>query len=218
MPGKNSMNYHKKPIYHITHLNNLKGIIDTGGIYSDSERIRRGLDCRNIGYSHIKQKRLSQRLVPVAAGGFLGDYVPFYFGPRSPMLYTINQGNVEGYDEGQEPIVHLVSSIETAVNSERQWAFTDRHAVLGYTDYYDNLQFLDQIDWELMESKYWFDIETYSDRKERRQAEFLIHDFFPWPCITQIGVYSKMVKRQVIQVLETTEDKPEVLIKRNWYY
>ena len=47
----------------------------------------------NIAYESIQDRR-SIKSVPCGVGGSLHDYVPFYFAPRSPMLYTIHRGNL----------------------------------------------------------------------------------------------------------------------------
>ena len=101
------------PIYHITHVDNLPSIVAHDCLWSDAQRIAQQIGNVNIGHAHIKQRRL-QRPVPVAAKGLLGDYVPFNFCNRSVMLFPIYRNSVAGYTDGQEPIVHLVSSIETA--------------------------------------------------------------------------------------------------------
>jgi ssDNA thymidine ADP-ribosyltransferase, DarT len=57
-------------------------------------------DYYNIGYKNLIDKRGS-RIVPVEPGGVLNDYVPFYFAPRSPMLYSIHTGFVQGFTGSQ---------------------------------------------------------------------------------------------------------------------
>jgi hypothetical protein len=47
-------------------------------------------------------------------------------------------GQINGYSS-DEPIVHLVTTIGNAVDCGNNWAFTDRHAELGYARYFDNL-------------------------------------------------------------------------------
>jgi len=71
-------------IYHITPIDNLPGIIQAGRLWCDAERVRQGFACVGIGHDHIKQRRLrkpvrNQAGQLVAAGGFVGDYTPFYF-------------------------------------------------------------------------------------------------------------------------------------------
>lgn len=80
-----------------------------------------------IAHQHIKDRR-ARKAVTVAAGGTLADYVPFYFAPRSPMLFTITKGNVEGYTGGQGQVVHLASTVEAACGLGSPWCFTDGHA------------------------------------------------------------------------------------------
>src|SRR5579859_3001277 len=109
-------------IYHITHFSNLPGIIASGGLSCD--RIAREIDCVKIGHRHIKERRL-ERKVPLSPGGCVGDYVPFYFAPRSPMLYAIHNGFVEGYNSGQSEVVHLVSSAEMVDKADLHWVFSD---------------------------------------------------------------------------------------------
>ena len=69
------------------------------------------------------QGRRAVKTVPVAPKGTLHDYVPFYFAPRSPMLMTINSGNVAGCDYRQDDIVHLVSQAQTVRDGGHQFVF-----------------------------------------------------------------------------------------------
>ena len=147
--------------------------------------------------------------MPVGVGGTLADYVPFYFAPRSPMLFTIHRGNVEGYQEGQRPIVHLVASVEAAVKVGRPWVFTNGHAEMAYSDFCVNLERLDEfVDWGVMRSNYWNDTMDQPDRKRQRQAEFLVHEFFPWTAIERIGVRDQAIRQQVELALIKPEHKP----------
>jgi len=63
------------PIYHITHLDNLRGIIQAGQLMSDARRRQGDCTATCIGYEHIKDRRM-RRQVQIAARGFLGEYVP----------------------------------------------------------------------------------------------------------------------------------------------
>lgn len=199
-------------IYHLTHLDNLAGIIRQGHLWSDAECSRRRLAVTAIGYEHIKERRL-HRPVPVAAGGFLGDYVPFHFCPRSVMLYVLHRGH-STYQGGQRPIVHLVSSVRTAVASGGPWAFTDRHAELRYAQYFDQLDALDQVDWSAMPARYW----SESEVKERRQAELLVHKRYPWTAVSAIGVCDRRIRDRVARRLESADHRPAIRVEPGWYY
>lgn len=129
------------------------------------------------------------------------------------MLFVVSRGH-ENYNQGQMPIVHLVSSVDTIVASGRPWAFTDRHAELGYANQYDSLDDLDKVDWDVMPERYW----SESEKKEKRQAEFLVHDYCPWESIQKIVVINQEFKEKVESALIGGSHKPTVQIRRNWYY
>ena len=90
-------------IYHITHVGNLPSVLACGGLYCDADREKRCPDAVSIAHAHIKDRR-ARKGVPVAARGALCDYVPFYFANRSPMLYAIHTGSVQGYTGGQASV------------------------------------------------------------------------------------------------------------------
>jgi hypothetical protein len=204
-------------IYHITHIDNLHSIVAAEGLWCDARRVEYGFAHRNIAYRHIKESRMA-RPVPVSAQGTLADYVPFYFAPRSPMLYAINKGLVKDCPDGQKPVLHLVASVEAATTCGRQWCFTDRHAVLGIAKFHDDHDDLDEIDWPLMQSKFWHNIDADPTRKERRQAEFLVYQSFPWSCIHKIGVYNKGIAQTVETIISQAAHKPDVCVEPKWYY
>ncbi len=205
-------------IYHITHINNLPSILHSGGLIANSRLRQEQINYLDIAYGDIQGRR-ARTSVPCGAGGVLHDYVPFYFAPRSPMLCAIHNGKVKGYEQGQEPVVHLVSTAETVSAADLSFAFTDGHAVMAYADFYNELGYLDEvIDWELMKSKYWFDTPDDPNRKCRRQAEFLVHQFCPWRLITEIGVINTTIQAQVQRILQNVNDQPPLKVYSNWYY
>lgn len=205
------------PIYHITHFGNLPNIIRDGGLWCDRVVMGRKLACVSIAHQHIKERR-AQKQAPCAPGGTLADYVPFYFAPRSPMLYVINKGGVEGYTGGQRPIVHLVSSAEAVLGAGLPFAFTDGHAEMDISRFFASLQDLDKIDWNIMRSKYWRDTNTDGDRKRRRQAEFLAQQFFPLDLIERIGAYNLSTARQVGSLFAPSRFRPAITAEPAWYY
>jgi hypothetical protein len=197
-------------IFHITHVENLAGILREGGLWCDAERIRRGLATTNIGLKRIKSRRLN-RPVTTTAGGMLGDYVPFNFCNRSVMLYSICRGH-EDYGGGQDAIVHLVSRVSTATSLGRPWAFSDRHAELGQALHFDDLQRLGEVPWSVMDLRYW------QEFREERQAEFLVHQFFPWTAVLGIVVRTEEAAARVRQIVGTVEHQPPVVVRPGWYY
>lgn len=206
------------PIYHITHIDNLESILSAGRLLAYNAMRAAKTQYTNIAYENIQDRRATT-YVPCGRGGVLHDYVPFYFAPRSPMLYTINRGNVENYTQGQATVIHLVSSVENIESEDLSFVFTDGHAVMTFTEFFDDLKYLDDaIDWDVMEARYWKDTNEDNDRKRRRQAEFLVRNFFPWQLITEIGVINSTIKSQAEKILQNFTHKPSVIVRKNRYY
>jgi hypothetical protein len=204
-------------VYHITHLRNLPSIF-ANGLVCDSAATSLGLTAVDIGYTQIKGRR-ALRTVPVAAGGNLNDYVPFYFGPRSPMLYTIARGNVPQYQDGQDRIVHLVLDANAAAAAGLAYAYTDGHAVMAISEFFTDLnEVMDHVDFNLMRATFWNDTDERPDRKRRRQAEFLVHGQVPWALIESIGVMSEAIRVQVLEMMQVCDHRPPVDVRREWYY
>jgi hypothetical protein len=206
-------------IYHITHVDNLRSIIAEGGLVSDAEMIRRGGPPAAIGMSSIKQRRIHLQ-VACHPGQQVGDYVPFYFCPRSIMLYVIHCANHPEltYRGGQDPIVHLEVDLHEVIAwaqaSDRRWAFSLSNAGAIYTQFRASLAELDQIDWVAVAATDFRAAEV----KEGKQAEFLVQGSFPWDLVARIGVKSAPIKSQVEEAFALTTHRPSVEIKQEWYY
>jgi hypothetical protein len=205
------------PIYHITPIDNLESIISEGGLLAYNVMLETGTNYTNIAYENIQDRRARIR-VPCGAGGVLHDYVPFYFAPRSPMLYTISQGNVPNYTQGQAAVIHLVSDVLEIDIRGLDFVFTDGHAVMEFTTFFDDLYDLGAIDWDVMDSHYWSDTNEDNDRKRRRQAEFLVRNFLPWELITEIGVIDYTIQSQVENILQNFTAQTPVRVHKDWYY
>lgn len=198
------------PIFHITHIDNLPSILEAGGLLSDATRRSGKFAATNIGHLHIKGRRM-RRSVPVAPGGVLGDYVPFNFCSRSVMLCAVWRRHGD-YQGGEDDVVHLVSSVGAASSAGLRWAFTDRHAELAYAQFFANPDDLDRVRWDVMRFTWWQNV------KEERQAEFLVHEFFPWTAIDHIVVKSQDRADRVQAILTDNDQVATVVVNPNWYY
>ena len=150
----------------------------------------------------------------------VGQYVPFYFCPRSIMLYILHMGNHPDldYSEGQRPIIHLQADMEEVVSwadhAGVRWAFSDRNAGTCLAEFFRSEADLDKINWAAVEATVFRDAEV----KEGKQAEFLVFESFPWKLIEKIGVINTAVKGEVEHILEASKHRPPVKIERSWYY
>ena len=206
-------------LYHITSLSNLSTLLQCGELLSKNRLQRSQTQYASIAYEHIQHRRASIT-IPYEPGGNLHDYVPFYFAARSPMLFAIHKGSVQGYGEGQQSILHLVTSTEAIADAALDFVFSDGHAVVSYTNFYNDLALLpDVIDWDIMRAKVWRDTHEDGDRKRRRQAEFLVYQSVPWSLIRGIGVYSKTIADQVTQTLKNYGQTTDVrTLPTDYYY
>lgn len=204
------------PIIHMTHVHNLPAIIRGGGLAATAVLQRAGGQFINVAYSSIQTQRAA-KVVPCGPGGCLHDYVPFYFGKKSPMLYTINKGNVP-CDGGQDALVHLVSTAQAVEDEGLGFAFTDGHGIMNFSDFYADLKNLDEVDWNVMAATYWHDTADHPDRKRRRQAEFLVHEEFPWGLVTDIVVRTESVRGIVGGMIRGLAHRPRVKADQSWYY
>lgn len=169
--------------------------------------------------SDIKQRRLT---LPVHChpGTFVGDYVPFYFCPRSIMLYVIRCANHEqlAYRGGQEPIVHMEANLNEAVEwangAGTRWAFSLSNAGGRYAEFRAELARLDEINWTAVTANQW----SAQELRDGKQAEFLVQERFPWNLVRRIGVRSPAVAQQVAEALRTASHRPGVEIRPDWYY
>lgn len=203
-------------LYHITDYNNIESILKYGQLLSINMINQSIMEYKNIAHDNIQLRR-AQKNVPLPPYGTLHDYVPFYFSPRPPMLYSLSQGNVEGYNKGQDEIVYLVTSTDKIQQSGLSYVYTDGHALMGFTEFYHRLEDLYHVDWNVMSSKYWFDTEEDPDRKRRRQAEFLVYKGLPIDLLLGFAVKSEKIKQRLEKLLELYQLSIGVGI-RDWYY
>lgn len=205
-------------IYHIVHIDKLPSILKDGGLLCDAEIQRRSPVGTTIGMGKIKRRRLEELTLSSFPDLHVGDCVPFYFCPRSVMLYMFSRGNHPEIDYcgGQEPIVHLVVDMRKAMRWAAQehlrYAFTASNAGSKYFDDYTAERDLDKINWDAVQAYHW------AGQQEAKQAEFLIEKRFAWNLVEHIGVYSEIQYRQVSSAIAAAVHRPTLEVKRDWYY
>lgn len=209
-------------IYHIVHVDRLPSIIADGCLWCDEEITRRASANQDtgttIGMSSIKKRRLTELTLDSHQGLYVGQCVPFYFCPRSVMLYMIHCANREelSYRGGQGPILHLEADLQEAVRwataNQRRWAFTLSNAGSYYFKDRADLAQLDELDWTAINAQYW------QDCKEPKAAEFLLERSFPWKLISRIGVSSQRFYTEVRAALAAGKHQPHLAIMPGWYY
>jgi hypothetical protein len=205
----------KALIFRIVHVRNIPWILD------------HGLHCRNstavdphyinIGSPSLIELRKS-RTVPIAPGGTLADYIPFYFTPYSIMLYNIKTGHASIRSWPSREIAILVSSLQTVQSKGIPFVFTNQHAYPVTAEYFNSLSDLHRIDWKLLQAKDFRHDPEDPGKKERYQAEALIHQHLPVDALlglachdatTSVGLQSEVEKRNL---------KLKIVAQPSWYF
>jgi hypothetical protein len=207
------------PIIRFIHIANLAVCLKRGGLYAPNHEPDDGLKYKPIHNVEIQNKR-AVCAIDCGPGGVIHDYVAFYFGPLSPMMLQLKTGQVAGYTEGQEPLIYLVSEAQDVRDEGLDFVFSDGHGIATFTEWFDDLDSLTEVDWSVVNLRYWTDTLDDMDRQRRKQAEFLIHEFCDWSLITEVVVISEDVRAKVEAVFAQFPKKLRrpVIVRRDWYY
>jgi hypothetical protein len=206
-------------IYHIVHLDRLPSILADGYLYCDRVIAQRSGAGTMIGMNHIKHRRMHELRLDTYPDLFVGDCVPFYFCPRSVMLYIIHRAASDdlAYKGGQQPIVHLEADLHKVINwasqSQQKWVFTDCNAGARYFDDSNDLVDLANLRWDSIQTNQWA-----GEHKEGKQAEFLLENRFPWHLVDRIGVFGQAQQKELNTMLSNQPHQPIIEVKREWYY
>ena len=202
-------------IYHFSHHSHLKSVSERGLVCKESISSQSYID---ISSQSVQDNR-SRTNVPITPpNGNLHNYVPFYFGPLSPTLFTISRNPDEHGGVAQRDLIYFLTTAERIASDGLDFVFTDGHGVMVMTDFYSDLNDLTSVDQAIVGERYWADTPEDPDRKRRKQAEFLVHQTCPWEQIVGIGVFDEEMKQYVDIKIANSTHKPQVAIRRNWYY
>jgi hypothetical protein len=202
------------PVFHILPIEKLVSVIEHGLLCDAHAQHMFGTQ-HSIDAAHSSLKEVRRRrTIPVAPGGVMADYVPFYFGPRSPMLFSIKCGNTEygRNGRGQAGMVHLVLHLEVlARDFDGLWCFVDGHLTRAWVQFGTSLDELDQrIDFDVMRARWW---NAPDEVRSARQAELLVHRLVPWKYVAFIVVMNDRVASEVRELIigSDTSHRPKVI-------
>lgn len=196
----------------MTHIENIPHILQNGITHTTSEYANP--DFVPIGDGSLITTRNKFIL---NNGTRLGEYIPFYFGVRTPMLYVVQNGFNLVAPTSAENIVYCVSSVQKIIDLQLDFVFTDGHAVDGFSSQYTvaDIQNIDTIlDKNAINAKYWKD-ENDLDKKRRKEAEFLVLGDISLHAILGYITYNENAKNKIINF---GADATNVLIKPEFYF
>lgn len=196
-------------VYRMTHLDNIEHILQNGITHRNSPN-------HNPNYITIGDISLintrDTKQVTVDNGDFLdfdastitlGDFIPFYFGIKMPMLYVIqNGGNFVIEPTPASKIVYMVCSVSRLIEKYEKYFFSDGHATDNLTSFYNKSRINDLaeiIDWNAVKASYWGGQDNLN-LKRKKQAEFLISEDIAPSLIFAFGCYNDAAKNKLISI------------------
>ncbi|MCP5140805.1 MAG: DUF4433 domain-containing protein [Gammaproteobacteria bacterium] len=209
-----NLNPEKAFIWRIVHRDNLPWIW-ANGLHCGNSALRSPAWV-NIGNEDLIQKRAT-RPVPVAPGGALNDYVPFYFTPFSLMMYNIHTGRGVLQRSNAE-IVILVSSLPRLQELGIPFVFTDKHAKVALARFFSDTAQLDQVDWPLLQSRNFSRDPNDPEKLERYQAEALVHRHCPISALLGAVCYTDQIKHDIDAQLAGHGLNLDVHAMPGWYF
>lgn len=202
----------KTYLFRMTHIKNIPHIIQYGITHSNSAN-------KNPNFVPIGDVSLitTRNNTILNNGRRLGEYIPFYFGVRTPMLYVVQKGFNMVAPTPAEDIVYCVTSVQKIIDEKLDFVFTDGHAVDSFTSQFtsEDINNLNNIlDWNAIKAKYWRD-DNDLDLKRRKEAEFLVSGDISIHAILGYLVYNQNSKDKIINFGVNAE---KIHIKSEFYF
>jgi len=191
------------PAYHMTHIQNLSGILNDGELRSHNHM--RGCSYFNLANEEVQAGRAA---VVVSVSGLpLHDYVPLYFGYKTPMVASNQKFN--------EDLLFLRFSLD--ILSTSNTVFSDGNARSLNTKFYlfKDVQDLSALDVAAIRTT------KYAGKpeiKRKKQSELLISNLLPISHILDIICYSESARTRTLEILQKFDIKKPVKVNPGWYF
>lgn len=201
-----------KYAFRITHIDNIPYILEKGLLRANSSD--RSDDFVNIGDPQVIKLRSDMIIRNIR----LGDYIPFYLGPRSPMLYVIQHGYNGVRRQEPQDIVYCVLRLDDVIKGDLECAFTDGHAMSALTNYYGKEQLvnIDKIvNYDDVYASQWNNNDSDIDLKRRKEAELLIKEDISPEYIRGYIVYNDKAK-EMLKSFGIAENM--IVVAPNYYF
>jgi len=199
-------------IYRMTHIENIPHIMENGITHRDSDNSNKNY--KPIGDNSLIGTR-DHYLMP--NGDLLGEYIPFYLGFRTPMLYVIQKGYNGVKVVHPREIIYCVSSIQKIIDVNLDFIYTDGHATDGFTNYFSPKNISDienQVDFRATDAKFWKNDDDL-DLKRRKEAEFLIKQDLTYENILGFVTFDDSSTNKLLELGINTK---KVVAKPTFYF
>lgn len=195
-------------IYRMTHIENILHILEYGVTHKNSLNANSNYvtigDTSLIGTRVTKQVNINNGNQFQSYGKIiLGDFIPFYFGVRMPMLYVMQYGgNFVERATPPENIVYVVCKLSNIISTTSTYYFSNGHATDVFTLFYDKTKISELptiINWNAIKMRYWGGEENL-EAKRLKQAEFLVAGDISANLLTGFVCYNEIAKQRLIDM------------------
>lgn len=212
------MNINETFIFRIVHIDNLDYILQQNKLTTYSN-VDADPNYVGIGEGELINLRTNHTITTTYSGIEYCpscDFLPFYFAPKSVMLYRIKTGwNVAKVE--QEKIIYFVYKLSDVIQNAN-YLFTDGHGYAKITQWFDDIQFINQLNSEDISRKWWNNTEEDGDRERRKQAEFWIENEISLNLAKGIGVYNENALHLAQELCAKHGREIEIKVKPEYYY
>jgi hypothetical protein len=195
-------------IYHFTHIDNLPGLLQKGFLCNNHPDFP-AEECLSIAEPGIQQRR-AEMVVPCGPGGMVHDYVPRYFGARSPMLLAVvNKKNVD-----QHEILYFEFPI--ALLEQENVVFTDASANTEIPpNFFVDPAELKNLNWTEIDSLKWGSAGDLL--RHQRMAEVLVHSQLALKEAKRVVVWNTHMKKRVQEIVGAANVPfPPIIVADRW--
>jgi len=184
-------------IFHMTHINNLSSILQNGLLSHNNNFV-------NIDISNKEVNDRRNSIEPIYYRN-IHSYVPFYFNPKNAMLYS--KKGIQDYI--------IILAVDRTLIYQHNSLFTDGNAASNVTKFYNDLTKINNLNWDCINAKTWFDIE---DGKRMRMAEILVFNSIETKYIQKIYCNNYKAKQYIINLVTINKLNIKVEINSNLFF
>jgi hypothetical protein len=169
-------------LYYMAPVFNVPSVLDRGIL---SHHAAHPWGHTDFSLDEMQEKR-EQKIVPISKRP-LHDYANLYFVTHTPMQYVLTHDNKWDHEQiAQDELVFIEVDPVRAFLAPGM-VFTDGNAGRFLTQFYNNVDHLSRLDWEILGRKRG----SGSDYKRLKSAEVLVPDRIPVDWFTRVVVYSQ---------------------------
>ena len=170
-------------LYRVTHIKNIPHILEFGITHRNSPKANSNFI--SIGDISLINNRNTRNVIvdngndsnALSKQIVLGEFIPFYFGIKMPMLYVIQTGgNFVEKACSPEEIIYMKCILSEVISSCNNFYFSDGHATDFLTTFYDSRKLNELpliLDWTAIKSSYWGGEENLDLKRKKTSRIFI---------------------------------------------